>query len=178
MGGDSNCGFWVVSCLLGNREEYYNIVWDTLITELKEHKELYICVLGSKEKVEEIYNTLVPAEVGFTPENKWMCFPEMCYLIASANDMVCINLTRYGYSETYFPLCTAPTPNPSDRIMCWVDFKSMTFYSSLFEIGMPYTTDIIRVGASFHRAIWDMAGRIHGKDARIQQFEPNRNRKK
>ena len=79
-------------------------------------------MLGSKQKVEEIYHALVPCVSGDAPEDKWMRFLEMGNLIASAYERVCINLTRYGFSETYFPLRTAPTPNPNDRIICvgWV----------------------------------------------------------
>ncbi|XP_058746733.1 uncharacterized protein LOC131619677 [Vicia villosa] len=42
----------------------------------------------------------------------------MGHLIACAYDMICIDLTRYGFSETFFPLCTAPPTNFDDRMMC------------------------------------------------------------
>src|SRR3954470_10406137 len=48
----------------------------------------------------------------------FMRFSEMRHLIACAYDMVCIDLTRYGFSETFFPLRTAPPTNPIDRIIC------------------------------------------------------------
>ncbi|XP_058751896.1 uncharacterized protein LOC131625000 [Vicia villosa] len=42
----------------------------------------------------------------------------MGHLIACAYDMVCIHLTRYGFSETFFPLRIAPPTNSNARIMC------------------------------------------------------------
>ncbi|XP_058765210.1 uncharacterized protein LOC131638664 [Vicia villosa] len=42
----------------------------------------------------------------------------MGHLIACTYDMMCIDLTRYGFSETFFPLRTTPPTNPNDRIMC------------------------------------------------------------
>ena len=79
-------------------------------------------MFGSKEKVEEIHHPLVPVKVGCAPEDKWMQFPEMGHLKASAYDRVCINMTRYSFSETYFPLRTVPTPNHIDCIICvgWI----------------------------------------------------------
>ena len=118
VGGDGNCGFQAISCLLGSREEYYNTVRDTLIIELTKHRDLYTRVFGSKERVKEIHHALVPVKVGCEPEDKWMWFPEMGHVIANAYDRVCINMTRYGFLETYFPQRTALTPNPSDRIIC------------------------------------------------------------
>ncbi|XP_058784804.1 uncharacterized protein LOC131659665 [Vicia villosa] len=59
---------------------------------------------------------------GFAAEDKWMRFSDMSHLIESACERVCINLTRYGFSKTCFPLRTAPIPNPNDCIICvgWV----------------------------------------------------------
>ncbi|XP_058748394.1 uncharacterized protein LOC131621371 [Vicia villosa] len=37
-----------------------------------------------QEKVEEIYNALVPSVSEFAPEEKWMCFSELGHLIAGA----------------------------------------------------------------------------------------------
>ena len=58
-----------------------------------------------------------------------MCFPEMGHLISCAYDRVCVDLTRYGFLETFFPLCTAPPQNPNDCIMCigWMTSKSRHF---------------------------------------------------
>ncbi|XP_058778430.1 uncharacterized protein LOC131652557 [Vicia villosa] len=42
----------------------------------------------------------------------------MGHLIACTYDMVCTDLTQYGFLETFFPLRTAPPTNFNDRIMC------------------------------------------------------------
>lgn len=54
------------------------------------------------------------------------CFPEMSHLIASAYDRMLIDLTRYDFSETFFPPCTALPQNLNDRIMCigWISKSS------------------------------------------------------
>ncbi|XP_058776935.1 uncharacterized protein LOC131651280 [Vicia villosa] len=62
----------------------------------------------------------------------------MGHLIACAYDMICIDLTRYGFSETFFPLRTAPTTNPKDRIMyvgCLA--KSKHFVKVYLKMGCP-----------------------------------------
>ncbi|XP_058741410.1 uncharacterized protein LOC131613786 [Vicia villosa] len=62
----------------------------------------------------------------------------MGHLIACAYDMLCIDLTRYGFSETFFPLCTAPPPNPIDRNICvgWLA-KSRHFVQIYLKPGCP-----------------------------------------
>ncbi|XP_058742077.1 uncharacterized protein LOC131614522 [Vicia villosa] len=49
-------------------------------------------------------------------------------LIASAYDKVYIDLTIYGFSETFFPLRSGPPKDPSESIMCigWLS-KSLHF---------------------------------------------------
>lgn len=47
-----------------------------------------------------------------------MCFLEMSHLITSAYNMVCIDLTRYGFSKTFFPLQSVSPQNPTNYIMC------------------------------------------------------------
>ncbi|XP_058783314.1 uncharacterized protein LOC131657990 [Vicia villosa] len=62
----------------------------------------------------------------------------MGHLIASAYDIVCIDLTRYGFSETFFPLRTTPHTNPIDRIICvgWLA-KSRHFVQVYLKLGCP-----------------------------------------
>ena len=67
-----------------------------------------------------------------------MWFPEMNHLIANVYERMRINLTRYGFSETYFPLRTAPTPNPSDPIICvgWIT-NPWHFVQVYLKLGCP-----------------------------------------
>ncbi|XP_058742679.1 uncharacterized protein LOC131615220 [Vicia villosa] len=62
----------------------------------------------------------------------------MGHLITCAYDMVCIDLTRYGFSETFFPLHTAPPTNFDGRIMCvgWLA-KSKYFVQVYLKPGCP-----------------------------------------
>ncbi|XP_058770121.1 uncharacterized protein LOC131643812 [Vicia villosa] len=62
----------------------------------------------------------------------------MGHLIASAYDIVFIDLTRYGFSETFFPLRTTPPTNPIDRIICvgWLA-KSCHFVQLYLKPGRP-----------------------------------------
>ncbi|XP_058765994.1 uncharacterized protein LOC131639523 [Vicia villosa] len=63
----------------------------------------------------------------------------MGHLIACAYDMVCIYLTRYGFSETFFR--SAPPPNPIDRIIYvgWLA-KSRHFVQVYLKSGCPIPT--------------------------------------
>ena len=136
--GDGNCGYRVVSALLGKGEDSHALVRHQLIQELKTHKESYTRLYGKKEKFDTVYESLVPCLSGPAPVSKWMTFPETGHLIACAYDKVCIDLTRYGFSETFFPLRTAPPKNSNDRIMCigWLS-KSNHFVQVFLKPGCP-----------------------------------------
>ncbi|XP_058784753.1 uncharacterized protein LOC131659598 [Vicia villosa] len=60
----------------------------------------------------------------------------MEHLIACGQDKMCIDLTRYGFSKTFFPLRIAPPTNPNDRIMCigWLS-KSSHFVQVYLKSG-------------------------------------------
>lgn len=60
--------------------------------------------------------------------------------------------------------------------MCWVDFKSATLCSSLFETGVPYTIHITGVDNSFNKKSRYLAGPFCGKDAKFHQIERDRKR--
>lgn len=68
---------------------------------------------GKKEHFDSIHESLIPCVSVPTPEKKWMYFPEMDRLIANAYNRVCINLTRYGLSKTFFPLQSGSSQNPN-----------------------------------------------------------------
>ncbi|XP_058759136.1 uncharacterized protein LOC131632405 [Vicia villosa] len=62
----------------------------------------------------------------------------MGHLIASAYDIICIDLTRYNFSETFFLLRTTPPTNPIDHIICvgWIS-KSRHFVQVYLKPGCP-----------------------------------------
>ncbi|XP_058775984.1 uncharacterized protein LOC131650287 [Vicia villosa] len=120
--GNSNHGFQAVFALLDKGEKSHTLVRHTLIQELRSNKDFYTQLFENKEKVEELYHSLVPCISGPAPEDEWKRFPEIGHLIEIAYERVCIDLTRYGFSEAFFPLRIVPPPNPNDRIICvgWV----------------------------------------------------------
>lgn len=115
--GDDNCGFRVVSGLLGKGEDDYQFVYRHL-QKMTTHRESYTKLYGNKATYDTILNALVPCLTSLAPFEKGMRFSKMRHLIASAYDRVCIDLTRYGFSETFFPLRSKPPQNPSECIIC------------------------------------------------------------
>ncbi|XP_058783737.1 uncharacterized protein LOC131658463 [Vicia villosa] len=93
-----------------------------LFLDLGAEKSLSTCLQYEGDRVEAKFESVNEALVSwlgaYAPTSKWMRFPKMEHLIACAYDMVCIDLMHYGFSETFFLLCTAPPTNPNDRIMC------------------------------------------------------------
>lgn len=101
-----------------------------------------------------------------------MCFPKIGHLIACAYDKVCIDLTRYSFSKTFFSIAHLPISKSKWLYyMYWVNFKITTLCSSLLETKMSYTTYIIGVGSSFNNKSWDLAEPFCGKDARVREIE-------
>ncbi|XP_058783672.1 uncharacterized protein LOC131658392 [Vicia villosa] len=115
--GDGNCGYRAVSTFLGNEEDSHTLVCHQLIQEFKTHKDSYMRLYGEQDKFEAVYEALVPWFNDYALVSKWMRFPKMGHLIACAFDRVCIDLMQYGFSETLFPLRTAPPINLNDHIM-------------------------------------------------------------
>ncbi|XP_058725790.1 uncharacterized protein LOC131597094 [Vicia villosa] len=136
--GDGNCGYRVVSGLLGNGEDSHTLVRHQLIQDLKMHKDSYTRLYGEGAKFEAVNEALVPWLGAYAPVSKWMRFPKMGYLIESAYDRVYIDLTRYCFLETLFPLRTAPPTNPNDPIMCigWLS-KSSHFVQVYLKLRCP-----------------------------------------
>ncbi|XP_058741624.1 uncharacterized protein LOC131614010 [Vicia villosa] len=136
--GNGNCGYRAVSTLLGKGEDSHALVRHQLIQELKTHKDSYTQLYGEKDKLEAVYESLVPWLSGHTLVSKLMRFLEMGNLIAYAYDRVFIDLTHYGFSKTFFLLRTAPPRNPNDRIMCigWLA-KSSHFVQVYLKHGCP-----------------------------------------
>ncbi|XP_058773393.1 uncharacterized protein LOC131647514 [Vicia villosa] len=101
------------------------------------HREYYTRLYGNKEGFDKIHNALVSCVTGSAPPEKWMCFPEMGNLIVSAYDMVCIDLARYGFSETFFSLRSRPPQDPSGCIICIGYLRSLLFFQVYFKLGCP-----------------------------------------
>ncbi|XP_058776927.1 uncharacterized protein LOC131651272 [Vicia villosa] len=102
VAGGGNCGFRAVSALLGKGEDDHKLVRHELIEELMNHRDSYTRVFGDEAKIESVNEALIPWLDAYTPTSKCMRFPEMRHLIACAYDMVCIDLTRYGFFGNLF----------------------------------------------------------------------------
>ncbi|XP_058777309.1 uncharacterized protein LOC131651659 [Vicia villosa] len=109
--GDGSCGFRALSAMLGKGEDAHELLLHDLTDELVNHKDSYTRVFGDETKFQSVNEALVPWGDAYAPISHWMRFPEMEHLIACAYDMVCIDLTRYGFSETFFPLRTSYKSN-------------------------------------------------------------------
>ena len=116
VAGDGHCGFRAVSGLLGRSVETHSIIRLELLQELNSNRQSYLQLFGSERRFKQIKHALTPAGIGLALEDKWMTFPDMGFLIAQKYKCVVLLLTRYGMSETFFPLRCAPTE--SDRLMC------------------------------------------------------------
>ncbi|XP_050887186.1 uncharacterized protein LOC127092367 [Lathyrus oleraceus] len=115
---DVNCRYRAILTLLGKGEDSHTLVFHQLIQELRTHKELYTRLYGKKEHFDEVYKYIVPCLSGPDPNTKWTRFLEMDRIISYAYDRACVDLTPYSFSETFFPMRTAPPQNPNDHIMC------------------------------------------------------------
>ncbi|XP_058727222.1 uncharacterized protein LOC131598658 [Vicia villosa] len=141
--GDGNCGFRAVSALLDKGENAHELVRHDLIKELVNHKDSYTRVFEDEMKFESVNEVLVPWSGAYALVSHWMRFSDMGHLIASAYEIVCIDLTHYGFSETFFPLRTTPHTNPIDRIICVGWFaKSRHFVQVYSKLGctIPHTS--------------------------------------
>lgn len=135
VGTNGNCGYRVESALLGNGEEQHILVRKKLISELTSHSELYTCPYVTKDKFNKIHHVLAPSVTVHAPVEKWMCFPKMGHLIANAYNVVCVDLTRYDFSETFFPL-QAPAPiDPSEHLVCVGYLRSCHFVQVYLKLG-------------------------------------------
>lgn len=116
--GDCNCSYRASSVLLDKGDKYLTFVHQQLIKELKAHKESYTLLYEKKEHFKAIHESLIPYISGPTLEEKWLRFPKMGHLLENVYNRVFINMKIYVFSETFFPLRTAPPQNPTDRILC------------------------------------------------------------
>lgn len=91
-----------------------------------------------------------------------MCFPKMDHLIASVYNNVCIDLTKYSFSKTFSTAHCLTSKFSRSHYVYLVAFKNATLCSSLFEIGMPYITEIIGVDSLFNKRSWNLTKSFFG----------------
>ncbi|XP_058774840.1 uncharacterized protein LOC131649111 [Vicia villosa] len=140
VGTDANCGYRAVVDLLRKREENHTLIRQTLISELTSHMDLYTRTYENKEKFDKIHDALVPSLTSHAPVSKWMSYPKMGHLIASAYDRVCVDLTKFGFSETFFPLHSRPPLDASSHIICIGYLRSRHFVQVFLKPECPIPT--------------------------------------
>ncbi|XP_045822500.1 sister chromatid cohesion protein PDS5 homolog B-like isoform X1 [Trifolium pratense] len=114
VAGDGHCGFRAVSGLLGRSVDEYDTIRFELRNELNKNRQGYTSMFGTEKRLNDIEYALTYAGIGYT--NKWMMMPDMGFLIAQRYKYVVVLLSRFGYSETYFPLDGAP--KDPEQLMC------------------------------------------------------------
>jgi hypothetical protein len=122
--GDGHCGFRAIAHHLGKSEEEHILIRTRLIRELNMFRNDYLTVFGSESRLKYISDGLYPPktknESGIAPVEKWLTFPDMGHIVATAYNKVVVELTSHkiGKSETFFPLRGRPPPDPFSRIIC------------------------------------------------------------
>jgi hypothetical protein len=80
--GDGHCRFHIVSGLIENSVDSYNMVHLDLSVELKKNKKRYLEVFVSEVRFNQIKHALVSERDGWALEDKWMIMPDMGVLVA------------------------------------------------------------------------------------------------
>lgn len=101
---DVKYDFQIISSFLNKGENDYQFLHCYRIQEITMHRESYRNLYRNKANYGAILDALVPCLTGLVPFDKWMCFPKMGHFIASVYDRVFIDLRRYDFSDTIFPL--------------------------------------------------------------------------
>ncbi|XP_073227028.1 uncharacterized protein [Cicer arietinum] len=103
---DGNCGFRAIAALLGWTEESWPLVRTQLDKEIRLHQDLNANVFD--DSVESVRNSLKISELGAQEKDKWMCIPDLGYVIATLYNVILVSLSR-NLNMTFFPLNKAPS---------------------------------------------------------------------
>src|SRR4051812_8954878 len=143
--------FWTHSESIKLFNTFPTVLVMELIEELTSYRDIYGRLYKNQEKFAKIHDALVPSLTGIAPVSKWMSFPDMGHLVESAYDMVCVDLTRFGLSETFFPLHSRPPLDASSRIICIGNLRSRHFVQVFFETGVSYTGYFLSVDGTSYK---------------------------
>ncbi|XP_004515629.1 uncharacterized protein [Cicer arietinum] len=102
---DGNCGFRAIAALLGWTEESWPLVRTQLDKEIHLHQDLYANVFD--DSVESVRSSLNISGLGAQGQDKWMCLPDLGYVIATQYNVILVSLSR-NLNMTFFPLNKAP----------------------------------------------------------------------
>ncbi|XP_028099052.1 protein FAR1-RELATED SEQUENCE 5-like [Camellia sinensis] len=133
--GDGNCGFKAIVGLLGLGENDRVQVRRDLLLELNNHRDEYVVLYGSHERVKELTHILSYFEnsPGF---DRWMTMPDMGHLIASFYNVVLYHLSLQQYL-TFLSL-RSPSITLVDRREIAIGFVNENHFVQVFlEAGHP-----------------------------------------
>ncbi|XP_028075301.1 uncharacterized protein LOC114277601 [Camellia sinensis] len=133
--GDRNCGFRTIAGLLGLGENDSVRVRRDLLLELNNHRDEYVVLYGSHERVKELTHILSYFEnsPGF---DRWMTMPDMGHLIASFYNVVLYHLSLQ-HCLTFLPLRSLPV-TLADRREIAIGFVNRNHFVQVFlEAGHP-----------------------------------------
>ncbi|XP_073222592.1 uncharacterized protein [Cicer arietinum] len=124
---DGNCGLRAIAALLGWTEESWPLVRTQLDKEIRLHQDLYANVFD--DSVESVRNSLNISGLGAQGQDKWMCLPDLGYVIATRYNIILVSLSR-NLNMTFFPL--NKTPPSKERLLAigfvnenhWIKLKS------------------------------------------------------
>ncbi|XP_028118211.1 uncharacterized protein LOC114315791 [Camellia sinensis] len=133
--GDGNCGFRAIAGSLGLGENDWVQVRRDLLLELNNHKDEYVVLYGSHERVEELTHILSYFEdsPGF---DRWMTMPDMGHLIASFYSVVLYHLSLQQ-CLTFLPLRSLPVTLANRREIVIRFVNGNHFVQVFLEVGHP-----------------------------------------
>ncbi|XP_028057844.1 PKS-NRPS hybrid synthetase CHGG_01239-like [Camellia sinensis] len=166
--GDGNCGFRAIAGLFGLGENDWVQVRRDLLLELNNHRDEYVVLYGSHERVKELTHILLYFEnsAGF---DRWMTMPDMGHLIASFYNVVLYHLSLQQ-CLTFLPL-RAPPVTLADRREIAIGFVNENHFVQVFLEADHPVPPIAVLWRVFHHPCaseWENA-----YVSRIQKFKDN-----
>ncbi|XP_028109337.1 uncharacterized protein LOC114308050 [Camellia sinensis] len=133
--GDGNCGFRAIAGLLGLGENDWVQVRHDLLLELNNHRDEYVVLYGSHERVKELTHILLYFE-NSPSFDRWMTMLDMGHLIASFYNVVLYHLSLQQ-CLTFLPLRSPPV-TLADRRKIAIGFVNGNHFVQVFlEAGHP-----------------------------------------
>ncbi|MCH92712.1 receptor-like protein kinase, partial [Trifolium medium] len=136
--GDGYCGFCVIALDTRKNADDYELIRLNMQKEISLHKETYLSLFGSTERLQYINDAFFPplrtSGHGIAPKEKWLTFSDMGHIIASYYNKVVVLLTKnekIGASQTFFPLRGTPPQDPASKILCIGKVDSHFVYVNL-----------------------------------------------
>ena len=149
VAADGNCGFRVITGLVGLSEDEWRQVRRDLLQELLGHVDHYNQLFGVENIVEELVETL--SYMDDCPSiDYWMTMPDIGHLIASRYNLVLYHLS-IDQCLTFLPLRSVPVPMPA-RTERTIGFINRNHFVQLFLTPGHPIPPIANKWTQFHRS--------------------------